>query len=159
MIQQMKEEIKLIARRLRKNQTEAEEILWKRLRNRRFLNLKFLRQHPINFQIEDSKRFFIADFFCDEKKLIIEIDGDIHLKQKKYDQYRDMIIHALGLQVIRVTNEAITEDIDNFLTKVLTPLLFAREGTHRHAEALRGIWRCHTAMWGWGLSCQHSDFF
>jgi len=90
----MKKEIAAIARELRKNQTETEKILWNRLRNRKFLNQKFLRQHPLSFQIEDSKRFFIADFFCNESKLIIEIDGDIHLKQKNYDQYRDLITNA-----------------------------------------------------------------
>ena len=91
------------------------------------MNYKFLRQHPISFQIEDSKRFIIADFFCAEKKLIIEIDGDIHIKQKNYDQYRDMIIHKLGFQVIRVTNKVIKEDLDRFLNEILTPLLFARD--------------------------------
>ena len=92
------------------------------------MNYKFLRQHPISFQIEDSKRFFIADFFCAQKKLIIEIDGDIHIKQKNHDQYRDMIIHELGFKVIRVTNKVIKEDLNRFLNEILTPLLFAREG-------------------------------
>ena len=119
----MKEEITSIARRLRKNQTETEEILWKRLRNRKFLNKKFLRQHPISFQIEDTERFFIADFFCNEDKLIIEVDGEIHFRQKKYDQYRDLIIQKLGLQVIRVTNNIIKQDLEYFLTRVLTPIL------------------------------------
>jgi len=124
----MNEKTILVARGLRKNQTESEGILWKRLRNRNFLNYKFLRQHPISFQIEDSKRFFIADFFCAQKKLIIEIDGDIHIKQKNHDQYRDMIIHELGFKVIRVTNKVIKEDLNRFLNEILTPLLFAREG-------------------------------
>jgi len=124
----MKGEIISIARGLRKNQTKAEEILWKRLRNRRFLNLKFLRQHPICFKIENSKRYFIADFFCQEKKLIVEIDGGIHFRQQSYDQFRDLIIHKLGFQVIRVPNKAIEEDVDRFLTHILTPLLLRREG-------------------------------
>ena len=140
----MKREILLIAREMRKNQTKTENILWKRLKNRKFLNKKFLRQHPICFQIEGSKRFFIADFYCFENKLIIEIDGDIHIKQKKYDQYRDMIVQALGLKVIRVSNEVITEEVDNFLTKVLTPLLLPREGQHRPIKSAR--------IGGYGLS-------
>jgi len=123
----MKEEIKITARELRKNQTEAEKILWTRLRNRRFLEKKFLRQHPIVFKIEGKKRFFIADFFCDENKLIIEVDGDIHFRQKKYDQYRDFIIHELGFQVIRVTNKMINEDIEFFFAKILTPILNNKE--------------------------------
>jgi very-short-patch-repair endonuclease len=124
----MKKEITAIARGLRKSQTETEKILWDKLRNRKFLDKKFLRQHPIRFHIEDSERFFIADFFCYDHKLVIEVDGDIHSKQKNYDQYRDLIIQKLGFRVVRVTNSMIKEDIDYFLTEVLTPLLFAREG-------------------------------
>jgi very-short-patch-repair endonuclease len=60
--------------------------------------------------------------------LIIEIDGGIHFKQKDYDQYRDLIIHALGFKVIRVTNKMINEEMEYFLNEILTPLLFAREG-------------------------------
>jgi very-short-patch-repair endonuclease len=88
----MKKEIKLISRGLRKKQTETENILWKRLKNRTFLNKKFLRQHPIIFQIENIERFFIADFYCNEDKLVIELDGEIHSQQTEYDQYRDLII-------------------------------------------------------------------
>jgi very-short-patch-repair endonuclease len=124
----MKEEIKLIARGLRKNQTETEEILWERLRNRKFFNKKFLRQHPLIFQIEDTERFFVADFFCNENKIVIEVDGGIHSKQHKYDKYRDLIIKKLGLQVVRVTNKTIREGLDCFLIEILTPLLFPREG-------------------------------
>ncbi|MBN2399553.1 MAG: endonuclease domain-containing protein [Candidatus Aminicenantes bacterium] len=124
----MKSEITAIARELRKKQTKTEEILWERLRNRRFFNCKFLRQHPISFYFDEKERFFIADFFCDRKKLIIEIDGDIHLKQKMYDQYRDIVLNALGIQVIRVSAKTIKEDIESFLSEILTPLLFPREG-------------------------------
>jgi very-short-patch-repair endonuclease len=128
-IQSMQDEIKLIARELRKNQTETEKILWDRLINRKFLNKKFLRQHPIVFKIEDTERFFIADFFCDEDKLIIEVDGEIHCKQKQYDQYRDLIVHKLGLRVLRITNKIINSELDYFLAKILTPLLLpTREG-------------------------------
>jgi very-short-patch-repair endonuclease len=124
----MKEEIILSASELRKNQTLAENILWEKLRNRRFLAKKFVRQHPIKFEMESKERVFIADFFCFEKKLIIEVDGGIHSRQKGYDQDRDLIIQQLGLQVVRVTNKMIIEDIECFLANILTPLLFAREG-------------------------------
>jgi very-short-patch-repair endonuclease len=124
----MKEEIKLIARGLRKNQTDSENILWKRLKNRSFLNKKFLRQHPIIFQIEETEIFFIADFFCNEANLVIEIDGEIHSRQTEYDQNRDLIVQKLGIRVIRVKNKIINEDIDYFLAEILTPLLFPREG-------------------------------
>ena len=119
----MRDEIKLAARDLRKNQTEAEDVLWRRLRNRKFLGKKFLRQHPIVFKIEGKERFFIADFYCREKRLVVEIDGKIHLKQKEYDQYRDLIVQNLGLKVIRVKNEIIQAELDKFLLEILAPIL------------------------------------
>ena len=119
----MREEIKLAARELRKNRTAGEDILWKRVRNRKFLGKKFLRQFPIIYKIDNTQRFFIADFFCHECKIVIEIDGKIHLKQKPYDQYRDMIIRELGYEVIRVSEIDIIENIEIFLTEKLKPLL------------------------------------
>ncbi|MBN2398988.1 MAG: DUF559 domain-containing protein [Candidatus Aminicenantes bacterium] len=122
-MQRMREEIKLAARNLRKNQTEVESFLWERLRNRKLMGKKFLRQHPILFEIDGQKRFFIADFYCRERKLVLEIDGAIHIKQKEYDHYRDLIIQELGLRVIRVKNETIENELDKFLHDVLTPIL------------------------------------
>ena len=67
------------ARELRQRMTDAESFLWLNLRNRRFHHLKFLRQHPIIYDMCNNKPFyFIADFYCAEKKLIIELDGKIH---------------------------------------------------------------------------------
>jgi len=122
-IKKMRDEIKLAARDLRKNQTEAEDILWRRLRNRGLLGKKFLRQHPIVFRIEGKERFFIADFYCREKRLVVEIDGKYHLRQKEYDQYRDLIVQGIGLQVIRVKNETIQAELDKFLLEILAPIL------------------------------------
>ena len=72
--------IKLIARKLRKNQTPAEKTLWPYLRERRLMGRRFMRQHPI---IYDSKRnehfFFVADFYCREENLVIELDGPVHI--------------------------------------------------------------------------------
>jgi very-short-patch-repair endonuclease len=87
------------------------------------MNEKFLRQHPIFFQDEGSRRFFVADFYCAEKKLVIELDGGIHSQQRVYDQYRESIIQALGIDVLRVPNRMVEEDADRFLNKVLAPFL------------------------------------
>jgi very-short-patch-repair endonuclease len=119
----MKEEIKIAARMLRKNQTEGEKILWKRLRNRGFMGKKFIRQHPIIFDLDEKQRFFIADFFCNECKLVVEIDGKVHLNQREYDQYRDLIIQELGYKVIRVSNDMLLEEMDQFLNNILRPNL------------------------------------
>ena len=60
------------ARTLRKNMTEAETKLWQYLRNRKFHNLKFLRQHPVIYQITNQNpNYYIADFYCSEKKLLL----------------------------------------------------------------------------------------
>ena len=67
------------ARNLRKNLTPEEKILWQYLRNRKLNGFKFLRQHPIMLrEVSSGKQFYIADFYCAEKKLIVEVDGLIH---------------------------------------------------------------------------------
>lgn len=58
------------ARLLRKVSTEAEDLLWQELRNRKLMGLKFRRQHPL--------KNFVADFYCAEKNLVIEVDGNVH---------------------------------------------------------------------------------
>ena len=107
-----------LARDLRQNQTPAEKMLWKKLRNRRFRNLKFLRQHPIYYKFDNQKKFFIADFYCHEIKLVIEIDGKIHNKQIEYDQIRTEIINLKKINVIRFTNEEIYQNINLILKKL-----------------------------------------
>ena len=74
----------MAARSLRKNQTEAEEVMWGILRSRRLNGFKFKRQEAIFFEDEFSKEsFFIADFYCPRKKLVVELDGGIHEMQKE----------------------------------------------------------------------------
>ena len=98
------------ARNLRKNMTKEEKRLWKELRAKRFHGLKFLRQHPIIYQLYRNKPdYFIADFYCAKKKLVIEVDGKIHEFQKGYDQHRDEILNSLGLTVLRIKNEEFTD--------------------------------------------------
>ncbi len=62
--------------------------------------------------------FFIADFYCAEKRLVIELDGEIHDFQKEYDQGRDSIMREMGLRVLRIRNSEI-EDLDSVLRKIL----------------------------------------
>jgi very-short-patch-repair endonuclease len=73
---------------LRKNTTHAEIKLWNKLKNRQLLNSKFLRQHPIFYIYNNQKNFLIADFYCHEIKMVIELDGHIHSKRRDYDQIR-----------------------------------------------------------------------
>lgn len=97
-------EIKEVLRHLRKNQTPNENILWQVLRNRKLGGKKFVRQFPIIFEYQGRKRFFVADFYCHEAKLVIELDGIIHEKQVAYDENRTFIINQLGIKVLRIKN-------------------------------------------------------
>ena len=107
-----------IARSLRKNLTEPEKILWKELRNRKLNGAKFLRQHPLfYFSLRKRTYLFIADFYCAEKKLVIELDGKIHDYTKEYDKNRDYVMFERGLNVLRIKNEEL-ENINEVLLKI-----------------------------------------
>ncbi|MFA7245524.1 MAG: endonuclease domain-containing protein [Candidatus Magasanikbacteria bacterium] len=112
------QEIKTRARRLRNNQTESEKKFWEKIRKRQINNLKFLRQYPIIFNISSKVNYFIADFYCHEKKLIIEIDGGVHLKQKSYDEMRKETLKEMGFGIIRFTNEEILNNLESVLEKI-----------------------------------------
>ncbi len=83
------------------------------------MGLKFKRQHPIKFEYEKIGRFnfFIADFYCHQMQLIIELDGPIHENQKEYDESRDEILEANGFRVLRIKNQEL-EDINIVLDKI-----------------------------------------
>jgi type I restriction enzyme R subunit len=100
------------ARELRQKQTPAEELLWELLRDRRFLELKFRRQH----QIGDH----IVDFYCHEHRLVIEADGEVHETsvQKVHDEQRDAILRGQGFQVIRFSNQQILENAQEVLQSI-----------------------------------------
>ena len=108
-----------LARELRKNQTAEERLIWLNVRNKRLDGKKFLRQHPIIYEEANSNAsFFIADFYCHEHKLILEIDGKIHDYQKDADQQRDWIANQLGLKVLRIKNEEVNSNISLVLDRI-----------------------------------------
>lgn len=100
------------ARELRKNMTAAEKELWMCLRNKGFCGYTFRRQHAI--------KFYIADFYCHQLKLVIEVDGSVHedAEVKEHDQNRDAELRNLGLMVIRFTNREVTEDMEYVLQTI-----------------------------------------
>ena len=102
-----------IARRLRKNSTPAEELLWKHLRNRRLGGLKFVRQHPFNR--------YVVDFYCAELKLVVEIEGGVHQlpDQKEYDRYRFEELDLRGLTILRFSNEEVLNHATEVLGKII----------------------------------------
>jgi very-short-patch-repair endonuclease len=104
------------ARSLRHNQTEAEKLLWWRLRNRNLNGYKFVRQEPVGP--------FIADFLCHEKKLIVEVDGatngDAH--EVAYDEKRTLYLEARGYRVLRVQNHDVFTSLDDVLDGIVISL-------------------------------------
>jgi len=114
----MSNTVREIIRNLRKKSTLAERIFWKAVRNRKIDRYKFLRQHPIRFVEDGKKRIFIADFYCDERKIVIEIDGPVHDRQKDYDELRTHVIERLGMRVVRFANDEVEHDVINVLFRL-----------------------------------------
>ncbi|MCT7953081.1 DUF559 domain-containing protein [Ancylothrix sp. C2] len=102
------------ARELRKQQTPAEKLLWQCLRNRQLLNAKFRRQHNIDR--------FIADFYCHEARLVIEVDGSIHETRKTEDSIRDDWMQQHGFTVLRFTNQEVVNETENVLYAIAATL-------------------------------------
>ena len=100
----------------RKNPTEAEELIWKKLRNKKLENFKFRRQHIIGK--------YIADFVCLNKKLVVEIDGLIHQlpENKEKDRIRTKWLEKNGYKVIRFSNDEVLKNIDKVLNSILIEL-------------------------------------
>jgi len=101
------------ARLLRNNMTRAEIILWSRLREKKINGYKFRRQQPI--------LDYIVDFYCNELKLIIEVDGEIHSLPEKinYDSKRNNILKINGYHILRLTNLEIETELDSTINKII----------------------------------------
>jgi len=102
------------AREMRRNATDAEKLLWKRLRMRQAESCKFRRQQPIGE--------YIVDFVCAERKLIIEVDGGQHVEQAEYDESRSKWLQAQGYRVLLFWNHDVLAMPDAVLTKILQEL-------------------------------------
>lgn len=102
-----------IARQLRKRSTISEKILWERLHRRQLDGLKFKRQHHIGR--------YIVDFFCNELRLILELEGGVHEKdnQKEYDEVRFQELESRGFKILRIKNDEVIDNIENVLKKIL----------------------------------------
>ena len=113
--------LKEFAEENRKNPTEAESVLWNALKAKG-AGLKFRRQHII----ED----FIVDFYCNEKKLTVELDGGYHRvpEQMKSDAERTARLKELGYTELRFTNEQVLGDIDNVIKEILASPKSSPEG-------------------------------
>lgn len=106
------QDIRNIARILRKNQTPAEGLLWSKLRDRQLSGFKFRRQYPMNR--------YILDFFCIEAKLAIEIDGGQHADDEnlKSDILRTEYLNEKGIRVIRFWNDDVLKHLDKVIAEI-----------------------------------------
>lgn len=97
---------------LRNNPTKYEELLWKRLVNKKLDGLKFRRQHSLNH--------YIVDFYCATHKLIIEVDGEIHNhpENQEKDRIRDKELKELGYHTLRFTNQQVELDIERVIKEI-----------------------------------------
>ena len=102
------------ARQLRARQTEAERKLWFLLRDRRLNGAKFRRQVPIGK--------YIADFVCQEARLIVELDGGQHTDRIAYDTARTEWLAGVGYRVLRIWNNDLTENEEGVLTAIYNEL-------------------------------------
>jgi imidazole glycerol-phosphate synthase subunit HisF len=93
------------AEKLRANMTAEENMIWERC-CRKQLGVRIRRQHPI--------WKYIADFYCHELKLVIEIDGGIHLNRenREWDITREVTLNEFGIDIIRFTNEEVLNNIE-----------------------------------------------
>jgi very-short-patch-repair endonuclease len=109
---------KYLARKMRSNPTSAEKKFWEYIRDRKFMNIKFRRQHPFYFDYLGKETFYIVDFYSSEEKIVIEIDGKIHNFTKQKDKERTDILNLLGLRVIRFKNDEVENNIEEVLKKL-----------------------------------------
>ena len=129
-----------LRRRLQSNQTRAEQLVWGKLRSNQIHGLKFRRQHGIGS--------YIVDFFCPERNLVIEVDGDVHppdVHQTK-DLERENYLRSLGLQVVRYTNDEVINNLAGVLEDLIQqifgnstspkPLLTKEGNTQDHSNPL-----------------------
>jgi very-short-patch-repair endonuclease len=100
-------EINNIGKLLRKRMTNAESVLWNRLRSRQIEGIKFRRQEPIGC--------YIVDFVCHEKRIVIEVDGGQHATEKEKDNERDNWLNGEGYVVLRFWNNEVLKNIEGVL--------------------------------------------
>ncbi|MBX3499237.1 MAG: endonuclease domain-containing protein [Alphaproteobacteria bacterium] len=105
---------RLNARSLRRELTEAERALWRRLRRRQFLDARFRRQVPIGP--------YIADFACLKSRLIIELDGSQHVEAASYDTRRDAFLGREGFTVLRFWNGDVLARPDSVMEAIFVAL-------------------------------------
>ncbi len=100
----------LYAVKLRSRMTKAESLLWNALRGKKCSGMKFRRQVPISW--------FVVDFLCVERQLIIELDGSVHEGQKSYDHERENELRSRGYRIMRFKNDQVLHALPTVLNEI-----------------------------------------
>jgi adenine-specific DNA-methyltransferase len=103
-----------VAKVLRRNSTDAERLLWSRLRNRQLVDAKFRRQQPIGP--------YVVDLACMERRVLIEVDGGQHAEQLERDEVRTAFLNAEGFRVLRFWNNEVLAQTEAVLAVILEAL-------------------------------------
>lgn len=101
-------DLKPLARRLRRDATDAEKKLWRALRTRQLDGLKFRRQEPCCG--------YIADFLCEAPRLIVEVDGSQHSEEG--GATRTGRLERAGYAVIRFSNQEVLSNLEGILIRI-----------------------------------------
>ena len=125
MIKPYNKNLKLPSRDLRSNMTDAEQLLWSRLRRKQILGLQFYRQKPL--------LNYIVDFYCERAKLAIELDGAQHYEPEEaaYDQARSEALGRVGVAVLRFTNLQVDQNfaaVCEMIDRIVRERCLVREG-------------------------------
>ncbi|MFZ3019075.1 MAG: succinate dehydrogenase assembly factor 2 [Gallionella sp.] len=129
------------AKQLRRTMTDAEKLLWFRLRDHRFCGVKFKRQQPLGD--------YIVDFVSFEKKLVIEVDGGQHFESES-DRRRDIWLRNQGFEVLRFWNNEVLGQTESVMEKIFqvlppSPQPLSHEGRgDRSLQRMR--WRCRRGL-------------
>jgi very-short-patch-repair endonuclease len=104
--------LKYLARELRKNMTDAERLLWSKVRMKQLNSYQFYRQKNVGN--------YIVDFYCPAGKLIIELDGSQHYTEegKKKDEIRDQYLDSLGFTVLRFSDREVLKNLEGVIEKI-----------------------------------------
>ena len=102
--------LKEFARKLRNNSTQTEIFLWNHLKKNQMRGYDFDRQRPIDN--------YIVDFYCKDLQLAIEIDGESHIGNEKYDYERQNKLESLGVRFLRFEDEIVRYDLDGVVKAI-----------------------------------------
>jgi very-short-patch-repair endonuclease len=108
--------LKKLSQELRRNMTDAERLLWSKLRMKQLNGLMFSRQKPIGE--------YIVDFYCHQAKLVIEVDGGQHFSEYslEYDKIRGEFMESMGITVLRFPNTDVTTNIEGVMEVIVQKL-------------------------------------